>query len=137
LQPSDSNKRLKILMFEGDKALTQRYHVAFQKWPIAPEVVIVSNAREGLAAFDHEPVDMVIADIDTVGLDSLEMAVSFKQRPGHGEVCVVLVGGLTQNIVTLSNPLPLGKLLNTARETLKRKVAKLDVLDGPAKRLRA
>jgi excisionase family DNA binding protein len=135
-QPSEA-KRLKILMLEGDGALRLRYETAFKKWPITPEVTVVGNAKDGLAAFERDPVDLLIADLDTTGLNALELVGSLKQIPGHEDLCLVLVGGLTQNIVMLPKPLPLGKLLLLARKTAKNKISKLTLSETVSKRQRA
>jgi excisionase family DNA binding protein len=135
-KPSEA-KRLKILMLEGDGALRLRYETAFKKWPITPEVTVVGNAKDGLAAFERDPVDLLIADLDTTGLNALELVSSLKQIPGHEDLCLVLVGGLTQNIVMLPKPLPLGKLLLLARKVAKNKVSKLTLSETVSKRQRA
>ncbi|QJC56909.1 hypothetical protein HC248_02220 [Polaromonas vacuolata] len=135
-KPSEG-KRFKILMLEANSTLRLKYEAAFKKWPIAPEVMVVGNAKDGLAAFEREPADMVIADLDSTGLGCFELVSSLKQIPGNEDLCLVLVGGLTQNIFTLPKPLPLGKLLLLARKASKNKTIKVSASETVSKRLRA
>lgn len=124
--PLGKSQRFTVLVVEDDVHLLRLYQVHLAKWPMAPEVITVSNAVAGLVMVGRCNPDLLITDLHMPGMDGFDMIRVLARLPEAATTTIVVVtgldgadiqsrGGLPADVAVLSKPIPFDKLLSIAQ----------------------
>lgn len=106
--PSFSPHRLSVMVVEDDPALLRLYEANISRWPMAPEITLVSNAVEALMLLGQKCPDMLIADLNMAGMDGFKMLHILHNTPAMSNTTIVVVTGLDAAEIEIKGGIPLG-----------------------------
>lgn len=115
-------RRLRVMVVEDDQILLRLYEAKIAHWPMAPELVVTSNAVKALLMIGHHTPDLLITDLHMPGMDGFNMLRALRDTPNLNKTTIVVVsglnareitarGGIPQDIEILPKPIPFQRLL--------------------------
>jgi excisionase family DNA binding protein len=107
-QPSFSPHRLSVMVVEDDANLLRLYDANISRWPMAPEVTLVSNAVEALLLLGQKSPDLLITDLNMAGMDGFKMLNVLHNSPSMANTTFVVVTGLDEAEITSKGGVPAG-----------------------------
>jgi excisionase family DNA binding protein len=117
--------RLSVMVVEEDAALLRAFETHLSRWPMAPEVTLVSNSVEALLLLGQKCPDLLITDLHLSGTDGLQMLRILRSHPALANTTLVAVteldaaeiekqGGIPEGIEVLPKPIAFNRLLTIA-----------------------
>ncbi|MCO6413377.1 MAG: excisionase family DNA-binding protein [Thiogranum sp.] len=120
---------LKILVMEQDTDIVEGYRSIIGERNLPAEVITAGNIVEGLTLLGRHDPDVFIFDLESPGLDGLEMIRILRGNPEHDGMSIVITssldadeidrrGGLPDNVIGIRRPIPGGALETLLRDKL-------------------
>lgn len=123
--PASGLPRLSVLVVEDDATLLRLYQTQISRWPMAPEVTVVSNAVAALLIIGRHGPDLLVTDLNMPGMDGFNLLRLLRETPEITDTTIVVVsgldaaeieqrGGIPPGIEVLPKPIPFNRLLAIA-----------------------
>jgi excisionase family DNA binding protein len=107
-QPSFNPQRLSVMVVEDDPNLLRLYEANISRWPMAPEITLVSNAVEALLLLGQKSPAMLITDLSMAGMDGFKMLSVLHNSPAMANTTILVVTGLDAEEIASKGGIPAG-----------------------------
>ena len=124
------SRRLKILAVDDNEQMLRLYQLHMERWPMAPEVTVLSDAVSALLSIGRQCPDLLVTDLHMPGMDGFHMLRVLSSAPEMSGTRIVVVsaleaaeiqqrGGIPAGVEALPKPVPFDRLLSIATGLLK------------------
>jgi len=141
LESNESEERMRLIVVEDDKHITEIYQIYFESWDFPIDVEFVENGVDGLLLIGQSQPDFIITDLIMPKMDGFEMLWSLFRNPNFHYLDIIVItvlddieieshGGLPKGVNIIRKPIPFEKLEGLIKKLLLKYRRKNSVLDG-------